>query len=268
MRISVIMQVYLGDYPGSRSHPKDKFIRAIASFLSQTYPDKELVIVADRCILAKKIYDLLYANSHPNIKFVYLSASDAPGKRMYDNQTLPNGYTSKYYRGVPKEKGRAIATGDIITYQDSDDIILPNHLHVLATAWKSMPQDIKWIGNTHRLLNRKVLDFPNFKELRDIMDTRVVDLSFYGIHESYFINAICYVRVDWPCASYALSHRAGLDLVKWDDCEATFDKNVDVFAGNSEDVLFTAALCKSYGSGWWIQSPTYVVCHYSNIYDN
>ena len=47
MKISVIMQSYLGEYPGARSNPKYKFVRAVNSFLLQKHPDKELIIVSD-----------------------------------------------------------------------------------------------------------------------------------------------------------------------------------------------------------------------------
>ena len=54
--ISVIMPSYLGEYPGSRSNPKEKFIRAVESFRLQDHSKKELIIVSDGCEITNSIY--------------------------------------------------------------------------------------------------------------------------------------------------------------------------------------------------------------------
>lgn len=274
MKISVIMQVYLGQYPGARNNPKHKFVRAVHSFLAQTHLEKELIIVADRCPLTKKIYDLLF-QQEDEIKCVYLSSSteeDSLKRRMYNSQKIfsearNKTFDVKYYRGIPKQKGIEIASGEIITYLDSDDIMLPNHLSVLNYTWSLIEPEIKWIGNTRRILNRKVINHPLYIEKSDMSDSRIIDLSAYGIQEPYFINSCGNSKSDWPCASYAISHRKNIE-VKWEDTEAAFDENGKKVSGNSEDVRFVFLLCKHHGAGWWCESPSYVVCHYRGIYDN
>jgi glycosyltransferase involved in cell wall biosynthesis len=68
------MQSHLGDYPNSRSNPKQKFIRAVDSFLAQEYVDKKLIIVSDGCDITHQIYHDKYIN-YANIKHVYVHRS-------------------------------------------------------------------------------------------------------------------------------------------------------------------------------------------------
>ena len=56
-KVSVVMASYLGEYPGRTSNPEPKFIRAVKSFLSQTYENKELIICADGCDRTVEIYN-------------------------------------------------------------------------------------------------------------------------------------------------------------------------------------------------------------------
>jgi glycosyltransferase involved in cell wall biosynthesis len=48
-KASVIMASFLGDYPNAASNRDKKLIRAVNSFINQSYENKELVIVSDGC---------------------------------------------------------------------------------------------------------------------------------------------------------------------------------------------------------------------------
>ena len=69
MKISVIMPSFLSQYDGCAKNREQKFIRAVDSFIAQTYNDKELVIVADGCLKTKNLYEQLYSKN-PDIKFI------------------------------------------------------------------------------------------------------------------------------------------------------------------------------------------------------
>jgi hypothetical protein len=113
-KISVIMQSYLGDYPGSRTNPEMKFIRAVNSFLDQTNKNSELIIVSDNCEITERIYNEEFSNND-RIKFrIY----NKDRKKMYSDN---NGEIN--YVGEPRQIGLDIAIGYIITYMDSDEDI-------------------------------------------------------------------------------------------------------------------------------------------------
>ena len=54
MKLSLVMQSYLGEYPGSRQNAVDKFHRAVKSVLNQNNPNWELVVIADGCKITKQ----------------------------------------------------------------------------------------------------------------------------------------------------------------------------------------------------------------------
>lgn len=110
-KISVIMASYLGDYPGRTSNPEPKFIRAVKSFLSQTYENKELVICADGCDRTEQIYNEQFSQ-FDNIKFVKI-----PKQPIYG--------------GEVRNAAINIASGEIISYLDNDDVIGKTHLQII-----------------------------------------------------------------------------------------------------------------------------------------
>ena len=122
MKVSVIMASYLGDYPNRASNPEKKFIRAVKSFLSQTYQDKELIIVADGCDITEKLYNTYFLNE-PNVKMVKI-----------EKQVV--------YSGECRNAGIRIAEGDIISYLDNDDVLGKKHLEIIM---KEFTDDVDFI---------------------------------------------------------------------------------------------------------------------------
>lgn len=113
MKISVIMPVYLGEYPNCAKFRTVKFHRAIKSFLNQTYEDKELIIISDGCDIAEKEAAEYFKN---NIVF-----------KKIDKQPL--------FSGNVRQAGLELATGAVICYLDSDDFIGENHLNNLSVSF-------------------------------------------------------------------------------------------------------------------------------------
>jgi len=114
MKISVIMASWLG--APNRKDLDTKFIRAVNSFLKQTHQDKELIIISDGCQVTDYLYDQHFKNN-PLIKF-----------KLLDKQPA--------YSGNVRNAGLEMATGNIISYLDSDDVIGKNHLQIIANGFK------------------------------------------------------------------------------------------------------------------------------------
>lgn len=260
MKIAVVMQSFLGDYPGARKNPEIKFVRAISSFLSQTHEDKELIIVSDGCEKTKQIYNLIYYNDS-RIKFCFLDKKNE--KRMYEIDG-----NKKVFRGKPKKIGCSLADADIITYMDSDDILLSNRLSDLDLAWSIKSKEIKWASNPFRYLHSNALVNSSFKEKKDQVEPlNIINLKKHGydINDSFWLNrAVPEGKVF--AATYCLSHRIDIKS-SWKDVFATCDENGNQIAGVSEDVAFLRELQDQDGVGFRQESASYVVCHYKNVWD-
>ena len=114
-KVSVIMASFLGSYPGRTTNPNPKFIRAVKSFIAQTYENKELIIVADGCDTTEQLYNQHFA-TYDNIKFV----------------KIPKQPT---YGGEVRNAGINIATGEIISYLDNDDVLGKQHLEIIISEF-------------------------------------------------------------------------------------------------------------------------------------
>jgi glycosyltransferase involved in cell wall biosynthesis len=135
MRFSVIMASYLLDYPGAASNREAKFIRAVKSFLNQSFDgEKELLIVSDGCPITIKLYEENFKDEK-EIKIIGL-----PKQELYSGQM----------RNVAIEQ----ADGDIITYLDSDDAIGKRHLEMIDNQFDIDKYD--WIYyDDYMVLNKE-----------------------------------------------------------------------------------------------------------------
>ena len=245
-KISVVMQVYLGDYPGSRTDSVIKFHRAVKSFLNQTYKNIELIIASDGCKITMEHYEKYYADNKI-IKFVYVDKKGLPN--MYEERL--EGY--KYYRGIPREAGRSLADGELITYMDSDDYLHPKFAYEIVYNYNLAPTAAKWYLNNAWYDHVNILSIP----LPDILEEyKYSDAISVPLLDSKFIKTQVkpglVVNTPW-----LLVHDADVKT-RWKD---TFGKT-------SEDVDFGRRLreeCK--GLGYQFTAPTYIRCHYTGLWD-
>lgn len=111
------MPVRLSFYEGQTKKPAEKFVRAIDSFLSQSYKNCELIIASDGCKESSGIVKSKYSKHLKSglIKLIELEAHPL-------------------FTGALRQSAIDIATGDLIGNLDSDDVILPNHLWNINVA--------------------------------------------------------------------------------------------------------------------------------------
>lgn len=234
------MQSYLGEYPGSRAQSDKKFIRAIESFINQSNTDSELIVVSDGCELTHKIYHELY-KPNPRIKYAYID-KDTPN--MYEGDI-------KYYRGLPREVGRAMVSGEITTYMDSDDYLIQNHCHELSGLWD------KVYNKYDVMLNQSWYD-------NMVASSNFYDNKFNIVNENITIDQLeskwLHVKMNkayYSSAPWLLSHKSDV-TTKWRD----------VFGVNkSEDVDYNSRLKNDKYRLMVHSNPIYVRCHYSNKWD-
>lgn len=135
-KVSVVMPSYLKEYDGSAKDRVNKFVRAVYSFLDNTYENKELIIIGDSCkltalILNDKFKTELFSGV---IKFYNFKRK----QRMFS--------------GKLRDKGLKLASGEIIMYLDSDDIY--GHNHIKSVYDQMMNKDYDWCYfNDHILRN-------------------------------------------------------------------------------------------------------------------
>jgi hypothetical protein len=110
--ITVIMASYLGEYPGSRKNPIQKFIRAVKSFQEQTLKEKQLIIVSDGCGLTNSVYEDMF--------------------KLDQQITLIRFEKQEGWPGPLREAARSIAKYSWILYLDSDDFIINNYLENIS----------------------------------------------------------------------------------------------------------------------------------------
>lgn len=160
-KVSVIMASYLGEYPGRATNPEQKFIRAVKSFLTQTYKNKELIIVSDGCDVTERLYEFNF-KQFDNIKFIKIPKQEI-------------------YSGECRNKGIEIAIGDIITYLDNDDVLGKKHLEVIMEQFS---HDVDFVYYDDYLVTS-----PDFKKLH----RRFVEPRYGSIGTS----SISHIKNDW-----------------------------------------------------------------------
>lgn len=241
-KISIIMQSYLGEYNGSRSNAIEKFTRAVDSFNNQLYKNCELIIVADGCINTFNMYMAKY-QSNPNIKIAYVDKKGA-GK-MYDDITDDK----KFYRGIPRQIGLEMATGEIVTYMDSDDFLTPKFTLSILSSYNMKPE-ADWYINRSWYDN---IEADWEKETVFASYDRSNAIKIEGLPSKWVATKLKDRLI--ILSPWLLTHKRNLNI-KWRDT-----------VGNSEDVDFNTRLRLEYKNGFVYETPTYVRCHYTNQWD-
>lgn len=124
------MASYLKNYEGCATNRKEKFRRAVESFLFQTYKDKELIIIADGC--ADTLLEIQRIKNEFGIKKTY--------KELMDYYLVPK---QPPFSGFVRQFGIEKATGELCAYLDNDDYMEREYLEQVADAYKANPH-IDW----------------------------------------------------------------------------------------------------------------------------
>jgi len=120
-KISVIMASYLGTYLGSSTNREAKYIRAVNSFINQTYQNSELIIVGDGCFRTYEIYKENWENN-PRVDCI-----------LIEKQAT--------FSGNVRTEGLKIATGEYILYLDNDDAFGKFHIETVVSQ---ITDDLDW----------------------------------------------------------------------------------------------------------------------------
>jgi glycosyltransferase involved in cell wall biosynthesis len=247
IKVSIVMQVNLMNYAGSRENASDKLIRAIDSFQNQIYKNTELIIVSDGCARTHQIYNKHFKNN-PLIKFVFLDRANTPLGMYETKEGDPEQY--KYYRGFARKLGVAAATGSVITYMDSDDILAPEFSMTLMLIYNQDPDRDWWINTTW--YDNHVADFPENEMMYATQESEAVELPY--IHDLWRQTKMkpgMFVMTPW-----LLMHKPSIKT-QWRD----------VYGVISEDVDFNKRMREETSNGVLFNKPIYTRCHYAGKWD-
>ena len=247
MKISVIMQSFLGDYPGARSNPVYKFHRAIESFLMQDYEDKELIIVSDDCPITMREY--------------LKEWSQVSSIRAINGEGIPGRWDANL-----RNKGIDIADGEWITYLDSDDIILPNRLSNLnKLVLKHQDAEAVFIdGNELFPITDNVLNAP----LINPIETSKLNKGSIVINDKEYK----YIEMDLirNLTINAKKHGGITKGIMFSTSRISHKRDISVrwpnMSERGEDTTFAKMImkdCKYY----LVDNPTYLVCHSLSLFD-
>ncbi len=115
---------------GSASNRPQKFIRAVNSFLCQTFQEKEIIIISDGCPDTIRIVNNNYKKELKGGVIKLLELERHPP-----------------FTGIVRQKGIDVSDGSIIANLDSDDVIQSHHLHNIAVSFNTNKYDWIYFNN-------------------------------------------------------------------------------------------------------------------------
>jgi len=251
MKVSFIMQAYLGKYPGSRSNADKKFLRAVKSFIDQNNKNSELIIVSDGCDIVHRLY-FEHFKQNDRVKYAFVD-KDTP--KMYEEND-----GNYYYRGFPRQIGIELADGDVIAYMDSDDYLMKYATDTILIFWKRAFKaglDAKWALVNSWVDHSSV----ELKSKYDGIDMFAVkeNIEIPGIESTWSI-----IEATDPSftttATWSITHIREDINVKWKDIYGP--------SGISEDKVFAQSLEKKWPGnvhGFTFKGGYYVRLHCHDI---
>lgn len=183
--LSVIMPSFLGEYDGCASDRENKFIRAVHSFLENSLYDKELIVIGDNCEITENVLNDYFKHELKigRIKFYQFKKKQ------------------KLFSGSLRSKGIELASGDYISYLDTDDILGKGHLFSIYNQVKS--QDLDWAY------------FNDFINSEAGLITKKVELKKDSIGTSSIIHRKD-KKINWDkCDGYGHDFKFIKKLIKW-----------------------------------------------------
>ena len=246
------MQSYLGEYPGARTNPEMKFIRAVYSMIGQSDPNWELIIAADGCKITERLYKEHFQH-YSNIKFFMV---EKPENTLMGEE--------KYHRGKPRAVAVKNATGDWISYLDSDDVYIKDAIKTLRDI---IVRSLKINNNLKCLLNNCVFenDFElvKWKKWNKIKKEGKLDNIDFSNEKNGDVLKIDGLDGNWvpmsfrnkngetkvPLGTYSLIHKKGYPSWEWGDTTE-----------EGEDGAFIRPMLKEGFTGIF-ETPIYIRCH-------
>tara|TARA_A100001037_G_scaffold79513_1_gene71525 strand:+ start:18973 stop:19710 length:738 start_codon:yes stop_codon:yes gene_type:complete len=244
------MQSYLGDYPGARSNPNQKFIRAVNSVINQTDPNWELIIVSDGCKITEEIYNERFSR-YKNIKFKMVEKPKET--TMYTGDT-------PYYRGKPRAEGVKMAEGDWISYLDADDFYKKDAVANIRFAINKN-KGKKYLFNV--IIVENVFQMAVVKRMHEVHPGRkgnyLIKSDYYEIDglDSYWFDQGFTTP---PTGTAFIIHKNGWPKHNWGDAEGAVSEDmvfVQKILEDKEEVKYVAPVAIAH----------YVRCHYAGRWD-
>ena len=268
------MQSYLGDYPGARSNPQEKFIRSVNSVINQTDSNWELLIISDGCDITENLYNENFT-SYENI--IFKKVDKPEGSTMYTK-----GESKSFYRGIPRREGVRLATGDWICYLDSDDIFLENAIDMIRSSIMQMiklrekngGKELRYVFNECIIENKKMKEIELLIEshiennsdleretkrivLGDPFEVKGLKDLWVSMKTVFLDKEIAVV----PISTAQFIHKKNYPSWEWGD--STNDKE-------SEDNAFIKPITiigEEASRAGILNMPYYVRCHFKGLWD-
>jgi len=217
--ISVIMISYLSDYKNSRKYPKEKFIRAVNSFINQTHEKKELIIVSDGCEITNQLY-LEHFDNYDNIYLIR-----APKQKSN-------------WPGRLRECARTLANYEWITYLDTDDMFIQNHLSLINDKINNLNNEVDVLLNSKKIL-------PLMKDTHDDY-YKMIGISKEEVQK--MTTKWFFTKVKAFVGTWQIVHKNSIDI-RWNSSNS-----------RGEDTEFITEMSKRYKFDTF--EGGYIICHY------